>query len=303
MYARHLYRADGPLAETVNLVVPRGGEAVVAKTLADAMVVDHPVAFRIAALATESEGPLRAGEFTFPAHASIRAVLGVLRTARPVQHRLTIPEGLTAPQIAALLDKAPALRGSDATPPEGRLLPQTYAYEWDTPRGTIVERAQAAMNRALADAWASRSADLPLSSPSQALVLASIVERETAKPEERAHVASVYLNRLRLGMKLQSDPTVVYAVSGKTGALDRPLTRADLDHDDPYNTYRVHGLPPGPICAPGIASIRAATQPAKSDDLYFVADGTGGHVFSRTLDQHVRNVSRSRAITQPGETR
>ncbi|MBO0711618.1 MAG: endolytic transglycosylase MltG [Acetobacteraceae bacterium] len=303
LYARHLYRAPGPLAQAVNLVVPRGGEEVVAKTLADALVIEHPLAFRVAALATESEGPLRAGEFAFPAHASLRTVLTVLRTARPVQHRLTIPEGLTAPQIAALLDKAPALSGADTRPPEGQLLPQTYAYEWDTPREAIVARARAAMNHALTDAWATRAADLPLASPEQVLVLASIVERETAKPEERAHVAAVYLNRLRLGMKLQSDPTVVYAASGGTGALDRPLTHADLDRDDPYNTYRVHGLPPGPICAPGLASIRAATQPAKTDDLYFVADGSGGHVFSRTFDEHARHVMRSRAISQPTETR
>ncbi len=152
------------------------------------------------------------------------------------------------------------------------------------------------MTRTLGDAWAARAPDLPLSTPGQALTLASIVERETARPEERRLVAAVFLNRLRRGMKLQADPTVAYGASGGLGALDRRLSRADLDRDDPYNTYRVAGLPPGPICSPGAASLAAVTHPADSDALYFVADGHGGHAFARTLEEHQRNVLRWRAL-------
>ena len=295
-YALHVLAAPGPLPEARALVVPRGGEARVALALADALVVARPLPFRIAAFFTRREGALHAGEFAFPAHASLRTVLTVLRTARPVQHYLTIPEGLTAKQISSLFDRADALTGSAALPDEGAVLPQTYAYELGATREAVLDRARTAMDRALREAWRDRAPDLPLSSPREALILASIVERETAKPEERPHVASVFLNRLRLGMKLQSDPTVAYAASGGAGALDRPLTRADLDRDDPYNTYRIRGLPPGPICSPGLASLRAVTQPQHSDDLYFVADGSGGHVFSRTLDEHTRNVARWRSL-------
>jgi UPF0755 protein len=155
------------------------------------------------------------------------------------------------------------------------------------------------MTRALDEAWAGRSEGLSLSSPRQVLILASIVERETAKPEERPHIAAVYLNRLRLGMRLQADPTVVYGVSGGTGLLDRGLTRQDLASNDPFNTYRNAGLPPGPICSPGLASIRAVTHPAESDDLYFVADGSGGHAFARTMEAHERNVARWKALIAP----
>jgi UPF0755 protein len=179
---------------------------------------------------------------------------------------------------------------------EGAVLPDTYAYEYGTARAALLSRAEAAEGKALAAAWADRAPDLPLGSPRAALILASIVERETAKPEERAHIAAVFLNRLRLGMRLQADSTVVYAASGGRGALDHPLTRSELGQDDPANTYRNAGLPPEPICAPGLASLRAVLHPAASDDLYFVADGTGGHVFATTLAQHEANVKRWRGL-------
>ena len=298
-YAQRVLEAPGPLPQATNLVVPRGGAEQVIEVLADAQVVARPWPFRLAALLTRAEGALHAGEFAFPAHASLRTVLTVLRTAKQVQHHFTLPEGLTARQIIALLDKAEALDGSAVLPEEGSVLPQTYAYEYGTSRQSILDRARAAMERTLREAWASRAPSPTLASPEQALILASIVERETARPGERPHVAAVFLNRLRLGMKLQSDPTVVYAASGGTGVLERPISRADLERDDPYNTYRIRGLPPGPICAPGLASIQAVLQPAPSEDLYFVADGGGGHVFSRTLDEHARNVARWRALSGP----
>ncbi len=293
---RHALEAPGPLVESRNVLIPRGGTEQVAAALADASVVAQPLPFRAAALLTFRDGALRAGEFSFPPHASLRTVLGVLRNGRVVQHHFTIPEGLTARQIAALLERADATVGDVALPAEGSVLPETYAYEYGATRDSLLDRARAALDRALRDEWATRAPDLPLATPREAVILASIVERETAKPDERPHIAAVFLNRLRLGMKLQSDPTVVYGASGGTGSLDRPISRADLDRDDPYNTYRIKGLPPTPIATPGLASLHAVLQPAHSDDLYFVADGTGGHVFSRTLDDHTRNVARWRAL-------
>jgi UPF0755 protein len=250
--------------------------------------------FRLAGTLTRGLGEVHAGEFAFPAHASLRTVLAVLRTGQPVQHHVTIPEGLTAPQIITVLSRAEALSGPDIPVPEGSVLPQTYAYTYGTPRAAILARAAAALDRALDEAWARRAPDLPLATPRDALILASIVERETAKPEERPLVAAVFLNRLREGMRLQSDPTAIFAASQGDGVLDHPLTRAELDRDDAYNTYRVMGLPPGPICTPGLASLQAVLHPADSDALYFVADGSGGHAFSRTLAEHVQNVRHAR---------
>ena len=179
---------------------------------------------------------------------------------------------------------------------EGSFLPQTYDYEYGAGRAGIVARAQAAMAKALAAAWSDRAPGLPLSSPRDALILASIVERETAKPEERPHVAAVYLNRLRLGMKLQADPTVIYLASNGAGVLDHRLTRAELRRNDPFNTYRSLGLPPAPICSPSLDSLHAVLHPMASDDLFFVADGTGGHVFSRSYEAHDIAVAKWRAL-------
>jgi len=301
LFADRAYRAPGPLAELVHLVIPRGGTERIAALLAERGVVRDPRAFGIAAWLTRARGPLRAAEFAFPARASIAEVLHILREARPVQRRLTIAEGLTAHQIRALLDAAEGLTGETPRFAEGDLLPETYAFEWGESRAAITRRAAAAMERALAEAWANRAADLPLASAREALILASIVERETGQPEERGLVAGVFVNRLRRGMPLQSDPTVAYAATG--GApMDRPISRADLGREHPYNTYRVRGLPPGPIASPGRAAILAATRPEATDYLYFVADGTGGHAFGRTLEEHNRNVARWRAIERGAAT-
>jgi UPF0755 protein len=302
-FARARYDRPGPLAAARAIVVPHGTPAQVAGSLLDAGVIDDAVAFKLAVLATRSAGALHAAELAFPAHASLRAVLAVLRTGRPVQHRLTIPEGLTAAQVALLLDRAPALAGDTPVPDEGALLAETYAFERGTTRATLVERASAAMAQAVAQTWAQREAGLPLAGPQELLTLASIVERETARPEERPMVAAVYLNRLRLGMRLQADPTVAYAVAGGTGVLERKLTRADLDWPTPYNTYRVTGLPPGPIAIPGLASLLAVAHPAHTEDLFFVSDGRGGHVFARTEEEHDRNVARWRAESHAADLR
>jgi len=294
--ARERYEQPGPLAAPVAVVVPHGTPAQVAEALRAAGVIDSIPAFRLAVMASRNAGPLHAAELAFPAHASLAAVLTVLRTGRAVQHRITIPEGLTAAQVALLVDRTAALSGETPVLAEGAVLPDTYEFERGTSRAAVLDRASAAMARALAQIWAQRDEGLALASPQEMLTLASMVERETARPEERPLVAAVFLNRLRRGMKLQCDPTVAYAVSGGTGELERPLTRTDLDWPTPYNTYRLNGLPPGPISNPGLASLLAVAHPAHVEDLYFVADGGGGHVFSRTLDEHNRNATHWRAL-------
>ena len=294
-WAWHRYRAPGPLVEQALLVIPRGGTEAIAAALRRAGVIEEPRLFTLATIATRGEGPLRAAEFAFPPGASMAQVLDILRNARPVQRRVTIPEGLTARQIAAILARTEGLTGDLPAFAEGAVLPETYAYQFGDGRAALLRRAEAAMLQALSEAWSSRAEGLPLATPREALVLASIVERETSVAEERPRIAAVFLNRLRAGMPLQSDPTVAYAAAD--GApLDRPLSRADLDRDHPFNTYRVKGLPPAPIAAPGLAALRAVTRPTASDDLYFVADGSGGHAFARTLDEHNRNVARWREI-------
>ena len=287
----------GPLANARAIVIPRGGTVQLTDALAADGAISQPLLFRTAVWLTAREGALHAAEFAFPAHASIRQVLTVLRTGRPVEHRVTIAEGLTAQQILGVVRRTDAMTGEVRTIAEGSVLPQTYDFQYGADRAALIARAKAAMDKALAAAWADRAPGLPLASPHDALILASIVERETAKPEERPHVAAVYLNRLRLGMRLQADPTVVYLASNGAGVLDHRLTKSELLRDDPFNTYRSVGLPPTPICSPGLDSIRAALHPIASDDLYFVADGSGGHTFSRGYDAHEAAVARRRAAS------
>jgi UPF0755 protein len=289
-------REAGPLTEARIVVIPRGGTTQLANDLTAEGVIRQPMLFRAAAWLTRGDGTLRAAEFSFPPAASMNQVLAILRSAKPVERHITIPEGLTAQQIHAVLASAEAMVGDIPPFKEGSVLPETYAYEYGTDRAAIVARARTAMDKELAAAWADREPDLPLTTPRQALILASIVERETARPDERAHVAAVYLNRLRQGMKLQADPTVVYLASGGAGVLDHPLTRAELGRDDPFNTYRSPGLPPAPICSPGADSLHAVLHPMDSDDLFFVADGTGGHTFSRNYADHDTAVARRRAM-------
>jgi UPF0755 protein len=287
--------APGPLAEERAVVIPRGGIRDIAERLEREGVIADAHTFAIAAALTRGQGALRAGEFAFPAGASLLDTLSVLRFARPVQRRFTIAEGMLAVQIRAALEAEAALTGPLPAFAEGALLPETYLFSFGDSRESLVRRAAAAMEQALAQEWERRAPNLPLATPREALVLASIVERETGVAEERARVAGVFVNRLRRGMLLQSDPTTAYAAAGG-GVLDRPLTQADLRRDHPFNTYRVAGLPPGPIASPGRAALRAALNPEAHDFLYFVADGSGGHAFARTLEEHTRNVARWRQI-------
>jgi len=280
-------------------VIPRGaGPVTMAKLLKEEGVLSYPLLFRVALMVEPNPKPVKAGEYEIPAHASMAAVADILQSGKVVQRRLTIPEGLTTAEVVELVRKTEALSGEITLDlKEGDLLPETYFYSRDDTRDGLLLRMKEAMEKALDEAWRKRAAGLPLANRREALVLASIIEKETAVPAERAKVAAVYLNRLRLKMKLESDPTTIYGLTGGKGSFNRELTRADLQSTSPYNTYVASGLPPGPICNPGRASIVAATNPTPRDrSLYFVADGQGGHVFSSNVYEHNRNVERWKAI-------
>jgi UPF0755 protein len=285
-------------------VVPRGaGVDEIAARLAESGVLASTYPFAIMTRLDGSGRSLKAGEYAFPARISPRGVAELLDSGKTVIRKVTIAEGLMTVQALALFRQAEGLVGDIVTvPAEGAILPATYDYTWGDDRGRIVERAVRGMSTVLADLWAKRAPGLPLATPEQAVVMASIVERETGKAEERPHVAAVFLNRLKRGMRLQADPTVAYGITGGKSVLDRPLSRADLDARTPWNTYAVDGLPPTPIANPGRASLAAVLNPAQSNDLYFVADGTGGHVFADNLADHNRNVARLRQIERDRAT-
>lgn len=290
--------APGPLTASQTLVIPKGAELPrIAEQLAEAGVVENALLFRVAARVIGDGAPLRSGEYAFPAAVTVVQVLEQLRSGRTVVRKLTIPEGLTTAQVLQRVRDAEGLEGEIAADPEeGSLLPATYPYGWGDSREAMIEKMTKAMRQTLDKLWLGRAQNLPLTSPRDAVILASIVEKETGVAAERPRIAAVFINRLRLGMRLQSDPTVIYAMAGGTGPLGRPLTHADLRAEHPYNTYRILGLPPGPIANPGRAALAAVLRPEATDELFFVADGSGGHAFAKTYEDHKANVARWRAL-------
>ncbi len=293
--------ADGPLAEDRTVIIhPGKGRLEIAALLEREGVISNRFAFIIAHLARYTMGErqeLKAGEYRFEPAVSMGEVLDTIRSGQIHTYKVTFPEGWTSLQIVERLRQAPHLTGDIATiPGEGTLLPATYPYRKGDDRQAIVDRMAREQREFLADAWAKRAEGLPVSTPEEALILASIVEKETGQAEERERVAGVFTNRLRKGMRLQSDPTIIYGIVGGKGSLGRPILKSEIQQTTPYNTYRIDGLPPTPICNPGRDSIRAVLNPADTKDLYFVADGTGGHTFSETLAEHNKAVANWRQI-------
>jgi UPF0755 protein len=267
----------------------------IGRDLSEARVVRSGIIFAIAAEVTGSAHRLKAGEYAFPQKISVFEVLRMLREGMVVRHFITLPEGLSSRAAAEILTQSDILTGAAPVAPEGALLPETYEVSRGESRASLIARMERDRTALLAKLWATRAQRLPYHRPEDAVILASVVEKETALPAERPLVAGVFINRLEKGMRLESDPTVIYALTG--GApLGHGLTRSELATPSPYNTYRVAGLPPTPINNPGRAALAAAMAPTPTDDLYFVANGSGGHAFSPTLAQHTQNVAHWRRV-------
>jgi UPF0755 protein len=296
--ARHVLNEPGPLRADKIVFLPPGSDTPeMLAQLEREGVIDNPLLLNATLLVQNKRGALKAGEYLFKQAVSLQEVMDELISGRQLLHAVTIPEGLTSEQIAQRLRENDILAGDiSETPKEGALLPETYKVARGYSRTKLLVKMQEDQRKLIDQIWARRSRDLPFRTPFELVTLASIVEKETGKAEERPHVAAVFVNRLRKGMRLQSDPTIVYGLVGGKATLGRGILRAELDKYTPYNTYIVDGLPPGPIANPGRAALEAVANPANSADLYFVADGTGGHVFSETLDQHNRNVQRWRQL-------
>ena len=292
-----LWAEPGPAKGPHRLVVEEGTSLYrLSRDLArQGLVPGTARSYRIMARIFGSSDPIQAGEFAIPAGASGATVLDILQHGRPIVHLLTIPEGMPSILVYEKLMATPGLTGVISPPPEGAILPDSYAYQLGESRGALLERMEHAMNRELNRLWPKRTPRSVVSSKAEAVILASIVEKETGKPAERTMVAGVYSNRLRMGMKLDADPTVIYPVThGKP--LGRRILRSELEANNGYNTYVKAGLPVGPIANPGRDAIAAVLTPAATDALYFVADGTGGHLFASTLAQHEANRQRWYAI-------
>ncbi len=300
-FIRFEFDRPGPLEVSTVLVVPKGeGSNAIADRLAAEGVISDRLIFKTSIfyfMRVKGEKTLKAGEYQFDKHATMRQVLDTLVDGKSVQYRVTFPEGWTSQQIVKRLEANPELDGPvPEIPPEGSLLPDTYSFGTKDTKGDIVQRMQVAQEKFLAKVWEERDPDIMVQTPEEAVILASIVEKETGVAEERPRIASVFHNRLRKRMRLQSDPTIIYGLFGGEGMRDHPITKEELQRETPYNTYKIDGLPPTPIGNPGRAAIEAVLKPAKTDDIYFVADGTGGHVFSTTLAEHNRNVAKWRKI-------
>ena len=295
-----IYKAPGPKArqgDSTTVLLRHGARlAEIGADLQAAGVIRSAPLFMAAAQISGAARHIRAGEYAFPSRASLQQVIARMRLGLIVHHRITIPEGLSSRQAVDILNRSDVLTGPVAVPPEGALLPETYEVVRGQTRAALVRRMMDDRDRLLATLWADRQPGLPFADANQAVTLASIVEKETALAAERPHVASVYINRLRQGVRLEADPTVIYGITQGAGPLGHGLRASELAAATPYNTYANTGLPPTPIDNPGRASIAAVLDPEPSGDLYFVADGSGGHVFARTLAEHQKNVARWRVF-------
>jgi UPF0755 protein len=292
------FDAPGPLQQDRVVNIPRGaGLRDISDVLSREGVIDQPWVFVGGVLLLKAHEGLKAGEYQFKAHASLGDVVATLSEGKVLVHQIGVPEGLTSEQIVARLMADDVLTGNiDEIPPEGSILPDTYSFTRGMTRAQMIVHMQHSEQRLVKEIWERRSPDLPLKTPEQLVILASLVEKETAKPEERTRIAAVFVNRLKQRMRLQSDPTIIYGLVGGKGTLGRPIMKSEIDQPTPYNTYQIDGLPPGPIANPGRAALEAAANPARTRELYFVADGTGGHAFAETYEQHQKNVIRLRQL-------
>ncbi|MBM3558200.1 MAG: endolytic transglycosylase MltG [Alphaproteobacteria bacterium] len=298
LWAQAQFERPGPNAQETRIILPRGlGLTAIGERLAAEGVLRHPTAWSMLVHFGGRGRSLKAGEYVFPPLVTPKEITRKLAIGDIVIRRLTVAEGLSTAQVMALVRVAEGLDGeAGAAPGEGEILPETYHFTWGDGRAALVDRMRKSMSDQLERLWRERAPDLPLKSPREALVLASIVEKETGVAAERPRVAAVFHNRLRLGMKLQSDPTVIYGITQGERAFERAITRDDLNRPTRWNTYVIEALPPTPIANPGLDAIKAVLKPAKTDELYFVADGAGGHAFAKTLAEHNRNVARYRAL-------
>ena len=290
------YISQGPLP-TDKVVLIKGGLSDVVEQLVQDGVVDRPILLMAAIYINGVSSKIKAGEYMFKQKASLEEVIGTLTEGKAILQAILIKEGLTSQQVVDHLKESEFLSGEIiSVPPEGSLLPETYKFSRGMNRQQLLDRMMQDQTRVVKELWSRRVAGLPIQSPAEMVVLASIVEKETGKADERPRVARVFLNRLEKKMRLQSDPTIIYGLVGGKGSLGRSLTRSDIESQTPYNTYVIPALPPAPIGNPGRAALEAVINPSQTKELYFVADGTGGHVFAETLEQHQRNVVRWRQI-------
>ena len=301
VYGASQFYGDGPLQEeTVFRVESGSGLSSIATRLEEQGLISNRFVFQLGGRALERTTNIKAGDFRIPAGASMADILTELTEGNPIRYAVTIPEGWTAWEAIQRLNSDSNLVGEVTTlPPEGSILPGSYDYMPGDTRQSVLDKMQTAMTEALADVWNSRQADLPLETPEQLLVLASIVEKETGVATERPQVAAVFVNRLKEGMRLQSDPTIIYGITKGQSTLGRGLRRSEIEAQTPYNTYQIDGLPPTPIANPGIESLRAVANPDSHDYLYFVAKGatpSEGHVFAESYSEHQDNVARYREI-------
>lgn len=294
------FEGPGPSATgDVVLIRPNTGVRDIAAQLERSGLISDARIFALGVRAHGADGALKAGEYEIKPRASMQDIMELLKSGRSVLYSLTVPEGLTVEQAFQRIAEHEALVGDmpEVVPPEGSLVADTQRFTRGTQRKDLISRMVAAQTQLVESIWARRVEGLPLKDINEFVTLASIVEKETGQAEERSRVAAVFINRLNKGMRLQSDPTIIYGLFGGKGKpADRPIYRSDIDKPTPYNTYTIDGLPPGPIASPGRASLEAVANPSKTNDLYFVADGTGGHVFAATLDEHNENVARWREI-------